>query len=79
MSELLQSMVKSQGWQEAKCILEKCVSEERESITYKNVDDAVVGQEYKALRLAKNIVTRAISKIENSTNLGELRPKRVLR
>lgn len=66
----LEDLKKHPGWEEAKQILTDCIDEEYNLIAYTGVDDNIVGQEYKAMRKAKNIVRRAIARIEGAKNFG---------
>ena len=74
---MLKDFKKSKDWQEIKMIFKDFVEEEKKQIAYRNVDDRIVGQEYKAMRIAKNIVSRVIKKVENQTEIKQ-KPKRLI-
>jgi hypothetical protein len=74
---MLKDFSKSKEWQEAKELLLDCVNDEKKDIVLRNVDDKLVGQEYRAITTAKRMVKRFIRKVEGTLDFKE-KPKRLI-
>jgi hypothetical protein len=67
---MINEITKHPEWENVKTVMEESVDEEFKLIAYNGIDDSIVGQEYKAMRKAKNMIKRIISKIENANAFG---------